>query len=83
MYTLSDNGVFQLLFSGVLKSCISVDNKPETGSLHMLENCVSAVLKLAKDMQSQNFNTDIKVCLSLINSIQISNQVFTFQLVQF
>lgn len=45
---------------GVLKSCISIDNKPETGSMHMLENCVSAVLKLAKDMQSQNCNTDIK-----------------------
>lgn len=45
---------------GVLKSCISVDNNPETGSLHMLEDCVSAVLKLAEDMQSQNHNTDIK-----------------------
>lgn len=69
LYTLSDNVVFPTLFSGVLKSCISVDNNPETGSLHMLEDCVSAVLKLPKDMQSQNHNTDIKVCLSLINSI--------------
>lgn len=50
LYILSDNVVFSILFLGVLKLCISVDNNFEIGLLYMLEDCVSVVLKLVEDM---------------------------------